>query len=240
MTAHKLYSNLAAWWPLLSPPEDYEDEATFFKKVINEQAAPPVKTLLELGSGGGNNAVHLKGGFTSVTLTDLSSDMLAVSQTLNPDCEHVQGDMRTVRLGRTFDVVFAHDALAYMTTLEALQQAIDTAFVHCRAGGLALFVPDSMTESFEEYAESGGGDGDGRSLRYLEWVTDPDENDSLVEGDFVYLLREGDEPLRVEHDHHVYGLFPLAEWLRVIETAGFTVKYVIDDYERHVFIAHKP
>jgi hypothetical protein len=37
--------------------------------------------------------------------------MLEVSRRLNPDCEHPPGDIRSVRLGRTFDVVFVHDAI---------------------------------------------------------------------------------------------------------------------------------
>ena len=72
-------------------------------------------TLLELGSGGGNNASHLKHRF-ECTLTDLSPEMLALSRTLNPECEHIEGDMRTLRLERTFDAVFVHDAIAYITT----------------------------------------------------------------------------------------------------------------------------
>ena len=64
-------------------------------------------------SGGGNNAWHLRRHFT-MTLVDRSEEMLAVSRRLNPGCEHVAGDMRDVRLGRTFDAVFVHDAVAYM------------------------------------------------------------------------------------------------------------------------------
>jgi len=47
-------------------------------------------------------------------LVDKSPGMLEVSRALNPECEHVEGDMRTVRLGREFDLVFVHDAVAYM------------------------------------------------------------------------------------------------------------------------------
>jgi trans-aconitate methyltransferase len=43
-----------------------------------------------------------------MTLVDLSPQMLEVSKRQNPDCEHVVGDMRTVRLGREFDAVFVH------------------------------------------------------------------------------------------------------------------------------------
>ena len=81
----KLYTQLATWWPLLSPPDDYIDEATFFLQVLAAAGlSSPAPTLLELGCGGGNNAVHLKAHFAQVTLTGLSPQMLEVSRTLNP------------------------------------------------------------------------------------------------------------------------------------------------------------
>src|SRR5262245_43962595 len=111
---HKLYNDLATWWPLLSAPEDYAEEVTFFWEVLGQAHLPPMPTLLELGCGGGNNALHLKNHFAQCTLTDLSPAMLAMSQALNPECEHVLNDMRDLRLGRLFDVVFIHDAIDYM------------------------------------------------------------------------------------------------------------------------------
>ena len=78
-----------------------------------------------------------------MTLVDLSPQMLAVSRALNPECEHREGDMRTVNLGRTFDAVFVHDAIMYMTSeADSLIAAMRNAYRHCRAGGVALFVPD--------------------------------------------------------------------------------------------------
>jgi hypothetical protein len=41
--------------------------------------------------------------------------MLALSMTVNPECEHIEGDMRTLRLGHTFDAVFLHDAVMSLT-----------------------------------------------------------------------------------------------------------------------------
>ena len=146
--------------------------------------------MLELGSGGGNNAFYLKSKF-EMTLVDLSPQMLAVSRTLNPECDHREGDMRTVNLGRTFDAVFVHDAIAYMTSAADLSAAIRTAFRHCRAGGVALFVPDCVRETFVAETKHGGHDGDdGRSLRYLMWVVDPDPTDTTYRTDFAILLRE--------------------------------------------------
>jgi trans-aconitate methyltransferase len=71
----------------------------------------------------------------SVVLVDRSPGMLEVSRALNPECDHVEGDMRTVRLGRQFDCVFVHDAVCYMTTEADLRAAIETAYVHCAPGG---------------------------------------------------------------------------------------------------------
>jgi hypothetical protein len=63
--------------------------------------------------------------------------------------------MRTLRLGRVEDAVFAHDAGDYLTSEVDLRQAIETASVHCRPGGVAVFVPDHVWESFAEGVESG-------------------------------------------------------------------------------------
>ena len=237
----KLYNELGTWWPLLSPPEDYLDEANFFHEVLANAGMPTTApTLLELGCGGGNNAVHLKAHFARVTLTDLSPQMLEVSRSLNPDCEHLVGDMRTLRLGHTFDVVFVHDAIDYMTTVHDLRLALETAFIHCLPGGLALFVPDHLRETFEPSTEHGGGDGDGRALRYLEWTYDPDDTDTTYTVEYAYLLREDARPARVEQDRHICGLFPRAEWVRLLREAGFRPEIVRDQYGRDVFVARRP
>ena len=152
--------------------------------------------------------------------------MLTVSRALNPECEHVQGNMRAVRLGRVFDAVFVHDAVAYMTTESDLRRAIETAFVHCRPGGAALFAPDCVRENFRASTECGGHDGEARGLRYLEWTWDPDPTDSTYVADYAYLLRTSDGVVRVEHDRHVEGLFSRGDWLRLLAEGGFEARVV--------------
>jgi len=202
-----LYSELAEWFHLLTAPAEYAEEAVFYTKQLVEACDRLPKTVLELGSGGGNNASHMK-AHLEMTLVDLSPQMLELSRSINPECEHLEGDMRTVRLGREFDAVFVHDAVVYMTTEEDLKAAIDTAFVHCRQGGAALFAPDHVREKFKPSTDHGGHDADdGRGLRYLEWTWDPDPNDDTSTVDFAYLLRDADRSLRVEQDRHVEGLF---------------------------------
>lgn len=218
-TVGDFYQNLAEWWPLMSAPEEYVEEAVFYQGLLERSGSLPARTLLELGSGGGNNASHLRKRFDMV-LVEPSAGMLAVSERLNPGCEHVRGDMRDIRLGRQFDRVFIHDAIVYMTTEQDLRRAIDTAFAHCRPGGGALFAPDYVRETFRPGTESGGHDGGSRALRFLEWVYDPDPDDTSYVAEYAFVLRDGERSW-VEHDRHVEGLFPRQTWLAVIQDAGF-------------------
>jgi trans-aconitate methyltransferase len=236
----KFYDELARWWHLISVPEDYADEARFFLEQLKEVTARPGAQLLELGSGGGNNAFHMKHAFAHTTLTDLSPQMLAISKTINPECEHIIGDMRTLRLDRTFDAVFIHDAIDYMTTLEDVRAALTTAYLHCKPGGTALIVPDHTAETFEEATEHGGHDGDGRAVRYLEWTYDPDPNDQICLTDYVFVLREQEQPLRIEHELHTMGLFSQADWIDTMSSVGFDTRTEEDNYGRTLFIGRTP
>jgi hypothetical protein len=217
----KLYNELASWWQLMSPVSEYAEEARFYTTTLTNAAEQPIQTLLELGSGGGNNASYMKSHVKEMVLTDLSPGMLAMSRTLNPELEHQQGDMRSVRLGRQFDAVFVHDAICYMTSESDLRQTFETAFIHCRPGGVALFAPDYVRENFEPGTDHGGHDGGKRGMRWVEWRWDPDPNDTTYLVDYGYLLREGDGSVHVEYDRHVEGLFARDTWLRLFAEVGF-------------------
>jgi len=240
----RLYTDLASWFHLLTAPEEYAEEAAFYWKVIGSASPSPAHTLLELGSGGGNNASYLK-AHCQVTLVDLSAQMLSLSQSINPECDHIVGDMRSIRLGRLFDAVFIHDAVSYMLTEADLSQAIRTAFVHCRPGGVALFAPDYVRETFHSATGHGGHDGKGRAMRYLEWTWDPDPDDSAYVVDFAYLLRDVNGEARVESDHHQLGLFSRADWLRIVGSVGFEPRAVPFEHSEgqpgsEVFLGLKP
>jgi SAM-dependent methyltransferase len=196
-------------------------------------------TLLELGSGGGNLALHLADRF-ALTLSDLSPGMLAMSRALNPKAEHVQGDMRSVRLERRFDAVVIHDAIMYMTTPADLRAALHTAAIHCAPSGVVAVLPDYVDETFEPGADHGGHDGkDGRALRYLEWVWDPDPADDTYIADYAFLLRTPDGDTRAVHDRHVEGLFARARWLEWFAEAGLRAECQRDPFGRDVFIARR-
>ncbi len=241
----RLYDEFADWYHLLTHPSEYDEEAAFYWRVFTEALDTPPRTLLELGSGGGNMASHYK-QHVRATLTDVSPRMLDISRAINPECEHIEGDMRTLRLGRVFDVVLVHDAVMYMLTEHDLRQAIVTAHAHLRPGGVAIFAPDHLRETFRPHTDHGGHDGVGRALRYLEWTTDPDPTDMTYQVDYAYLLHEDGRPTRLEYDRHVEGLFGRDIWLALLAAAGFRVSTrpleprepPFEDNE--VFVARKP
>jgi SAM-dependent methyltransferase len=238
----KLYSELAEWYPVFATPEECRKEAASIARALAKASIRKPRHVLELGSGVGNIAFHVKRHF-AITLVDQSPNMLAASQALNPDCEHIEADIRTVRLGRSFDAVFVQDAICHMTTEQDLRAVMETAFVHLRPGGVALFVPDHVRETFVEDTDQGGNDSDRGSVRFLQWVTDPDPRDTSYLVDFAIMIRDEEGDMRVVHDRHVYGLFPRATWRSLLRQVGFKLKpdaVGLDGIGRDAFIGRRP
>ena len=233
-----MYDDLAAWWTLLSPAFEYAEEAA---DLVARLDLPPGArpSLLELGAGGGSLASHLKRHFR-LTLSDLSPAMLAASAELNPECEHLQGDMRTLRLGRQFDVVLVHDAIMYAADERALRATLETAALHCRPGGTVALLPDWVRETFSPGTEQGGHDApDGRGLRWLAWTWDPDPTDDTYVVDYAFLLRSADGTVSVVHDRHVEGLFPRDRWLEWLDAAGLPARTALDSSGREIFLGRR-
>ncbi|MCK6571716.1 class I SAM-dependent methyltransferase [Myxococcota bacterium] len=243
----RLYDDLSDCYDLLDPRDEHEDEATEYGDWLraalglpSDAAARP--SLLELGAGAGNNAWYLRRRF-DCTLSDVSEAMLDRSRAQNPDCIHAQGDMRTLRLGRTFDAVFIHDAIGYMATRDDLRAALRTAFEHTRPGGVALFVPDHFREDLVPGVEPISRHVGGRGLEFVEWSRDPDPDDETFIVDYGGLYFDGRE-MRALHDQHVQGLFPRAVWLELLAEVGFDARVepreVEDGYAPVVLVARRP
>ena len=221
-----MYHEQAEWFHLLTAPAEYLEEATFyFQEALKILGRTPT-SWLELGSGGGNNASHYKAWVQGpVVLSDRSPEMLALSRTLNPELEHIEGDMLELRLGRTFDVVFVHDAASYLTTEEQVRRLAETMYLHCNEGGAAVLCPDNFAENLAFETDHGGHDGDGRAMRYLEWVTPGRAGTYEYYVDYAYLYHEDGKPPRVVHDRHVCGALPRQLWLDALTAAGFKDAY---------------
>lgn len=221
----RLYGDLAWLWPIMSPPEEYVEEAETFAAVIREHARRPVRTLLHLTCGGGHVDHRLKKEFR-ITGVDLSEDMLGLARALNPEVEYVAADARTVRLGRLFDAVFIDDGIIYMLTKDDLRSIFRTAFEHLEPGGVMVTYVEQTPETFEQNkTECTRRKSDEVDMVYVENLYDPDPGDTTYETAFVYIVRTGGE-LVMETDLHVCGIFPLDTWREGLKETGFEVHEV--------------
>lgn len=229
----RLYTDLAHLWPHLSPPEHYAEESALLSELIDRALGDPPTgqrwALLELGAGGGHSIIHLKDKY-NCTAADLSPQMLEHCNALNPEVPTVVGDMRSMRLDQTFDIVLICDAIDYMLTEDDAAACLDTARDHLRPGGILLFAPTYTRETFVDgdVADDGttipgiAGDDD---LTYFTFIHDPDPVDSTFEMILLYLVRDArSRQVKTIEDRHTCGLFSIAQWQALAERVGFDVQ----------------
>jgi SAM-dependent methyltransferase len=242
----RLYTDLAWLWPLWGDAAcEYAHYCRYVAGLIDRHAARPARTLLDIGCGGGKNVFNLKERL-SVTGVDLSPAMLAQARDLNPESTFVHGDMRTFRLGRTFDAVLMDDAISYMSCLADFAAAFSTASAHLNPGGVLIATPDVTAETFRQNRTvvtpaTRAGSRDGLDVAFVENLYDPDPADEQYETTVLYLIREHG-CLRIETDHWIMGLFPLDTWRRVLRETGFEVhesRYNAGEDEYTVFACVK-
>ena len=159
-TEYRFYGELATWWPLISPPEEYLEEAGFVAGVLarrngrprrpgarqrrrTQRCAPQAALHDDAGRPVGGDAGRLAPAQPGLRA---------------PAGRHADGaprsDLRRRLRPRRGGL---HD------DREDLRRRW-TAFEHCRPGGVAVFVPDATAETFEESTDHGGRDGDDEGL----------------------------------------------------------------------------
>jgi SAM-dependent methyltransferase len=219
----RLYHDLAWIWPIVSPPEDYVEETEFFSRIIKENAGIDVRTLLHLGCGGGRNDHTFQKHF-HVTGIDISEKMLDMAKDLNPTSEYICGDMRSIRLGRTFDCVAALDSVNYMITEKDLSRLGRTAHIHLNPGGIFLTVVEESRKRFKQNRTiSSTHSRDDVQVTFIENSFDPNPNDDHFEMTFIYLVRRKGN-LEIYSDSHIWGHFEMKTWHRLLRKTGFDVQ----------------
>lgn len=222
----RLYHEFAHLWRLLTPPEDYASEVQIIRSLLEDEAGPPPRCgrrrILELGGGGGHSLSHLSKYFDAETV-DWSEPMIQQSRTINPTVGHHVGDMRKVRLGRTFDAVLAYDAIDYLTTRQDLRAAFDTAAAHLDRGGIFIAAPTYVKDTFINHQIAHDQHSDNRiELTCVSYVHAAlNGTGDTCELILLLLIREFGDHLRIEEDRHTCGLFDRNTWLELLQDCGF-------------------
>jgi SAM-dependent methyltransferase len=244
--AQRLYNDLSWIWPIVSPPEDYVEETEFLSRVIKEKTRIDVRSLLHLGCGGGRNDFTFRKHF-AVTGVDTSEEMLKLAKELNPASEYIHGDMRSIRLGRTFDCVTALDSVNYMKTEEELGQLFRTAHEHLNPGGVFLTVVEESRDRFKQNRTISSTHSRGETqVTFIENSYDPNPEDNHFEMTFIYLVRHKGN-LEIHTDSHIWGLFKIDTWHMLLKKEGFSVQELkfehstfLEDEFLPMFVCLKP
>ena len=249
MTSSWIAYNELAWTEdLLANPADYESEVAGYVDLIKRNSSQTPRTLLHLGCGVGGHDDVFKRHF-DVTGVDISRGMLDRARLRHQDIEYIEGDMRTVRLGREFDAVTIPDSIDYMGSLPELRMAIETAVAHLKPSGILLVVGKTQ-ESFRDNNFAYTGEQEGLHVTLLENNYINRYRPDTYEATLVYLIRRRGE-LTIHTECHVLGLFSHEVWEKVFAEAGLSVqetdldgtydKYLLGDreYPLKIFIGRK-
>ncbi|MBN1383666.1 MAG: class I SAM-dependent methyltransferase [Elusimicrobia bacterium] len=244
---NRLYSDLAWLWPMWgNPKEEYKQWCDLVVKITKRYAKRRVRSLLNMGCGGGKNAFNLKKHF-NVTGIDISKPMLKLAKRLNPECTFRYRDMRNCSLKRQFDSVLIDDSVSYLLTETDLLRTFRTAYKHLADGGIMIVSPDNCKETFRQNTArtstaAPASKPDNTDVVFIENYYDPDKRDTTYEGTLIYLIRKNGK-LRVEQDMHILGLFSLNVWRKKLCESGFKISAEIyeDRWENiPTFVCTKP
>lgn len=224
---NRLYNDLAWLWPMWgNPKEEYKQWCNLVVQITKRYAKCRVRSLLNMGCGGGKNAFNLKKHF-NVTGIDISKPMLKLAKKLNPKCTFQHGDMRNCSLKRRFDSVLIDDSVSCMLTKTDLFKVFKNAYKHLTDGGVMIVTPDECKETFRQNttrvsSADPASKPDNTDVMFIENYYDPDKKDTTYEGTLIYLIRKNGK-LRAEHDLHILGLFSLDVWRKKLREAGFEI-----------------
>jgi SAM-dependent methyltransferase len=203
--------------------KDYEAEARQIDEIVKERF-PGASSLLDVACGTGGHLAHLQEAYEVVGL-DIDPGMLDQARRRLPDVELVEGDMRTVRLGRQFDAVIClFSSIGYMRSPEELTEAARTMAEHLGPGGVLIVDgwvrPDNWFDPGIIHSETARTDS---MIVVRSSRSERRGNKTLLEMHHLVTTLQ-----RIDHfvDHHELTLFSANEYERAFTDAGLTVEVI--------------
>jgi SAM-dependent methyltransferase len=142
-----VFDSTGKYYDLLYRDKDYAAEAQFLHQRFQDYV-PDAGSILELGCGTGKLAAELAQSGYRIQGVDLSEAMLEkalarrsqLPSEVREQMQFSQGNVQSIRLDRTFDVVISiFHVVSYQSTQQALQDTFTTVKTHLKPGGIFLF-----------------------------------------------------------------------------------------------------
>ncbi|MBC8453294.1 MAG: class I SAM-dependent methyltransferase [Chloroflexi bacterium] len=230
-----MFTKTAKYYDAVYAYKDYEAESKLIASLVNERV-PNAKTLLDVACGTGKHLEHLSKQFES-TGVDLDAEMLTVARQRVSGVPLHNGDMGEFNLDTGFDAVTClFSSIAYMKTVERLNQAVANMAAHVNQGGL-LMIEQWLTPqtwlSGKVHADKYETD-DGFVLRMA--VSEPVERGQLV---LEYMIGDSSGISKVTETHEM-GWFTHDEYINAFEKASLQVEHLEESLTgRGIYIGTK-
>jgi SAM-dependent methyltransferase len=224
MSVFKEYSH---YYNLLYEDKNYVEETAYIDRLIEKFSLTKSHTVLNLGCGTGKHDNLLAQKGYEMTGVDFSNDMLEIARANYPQIDFFEGDIRTLKLNKTFDVVLSlFHVISYQTLNKDIYDAFLTAKHHLRVGGIFIFdfwygpsviaeMPSKRTKEVE--------DDKLRIVRYTTPIIHPNENKVDVHFAIEITNKQNNEITKLKELHQMRYLF-LPELRQLLNTVGFMIQ----------------
>ncbi|MCK6541065.1 class I SAM-dependent methyltransferase [bacterium] len=141
-----VFGDYSRYYDLLYKDKDYGNEVHYLRDLI-QRFAPQTQTILNLGCGTGAHDFFLSEYGYSIDGIDVSQEMLskaiekaAASPKLSSLLRFYKGDIRSIRLDKTFDVALSlFHVMSYQTSNNDFMDTLSTVKYHLNPNGIFIF-----------------------------------------------------------------------------------------------------
>jgi SAM-dependent methyltransferase len=208
--------------------KDYASESAALDALIRERK-PRARTLLDVACGTGAHLAHLRERYEVIGV-DLDPAMVQEARRHLGSDVVFQGDMRSLRLGTTFDAVLClFSSIGYVRGTDELDAAVASMAAHLNPGGVLIVDgwvrPDAWRDGIWGAIDTAEDD-DVKVVR----VSRSSREGSLTRLEMHHLVAT---PEGIEHvvDHHELTLFEPGSYEDAFERAGLRTEVVAGPLE---------
>ncbi len=222
----QMYKTLAKYYDLVYSWKDYSVECKQITELINEYKLTEGTELLDVACGTGTHLTFLIDHF-NVEGVDRNKEMLAVAKKKLRGIRFHQGDMKSFRLKKEFDVVTClFSSIAYLKGYEDLEKTIKNFSSHLKSGGVMIIEPFVSKKKFLN--------------NHIHVLNVEDENMKITRMthgykhgdramlDFHFLIGDGKKGVQYIHDPHDSFLFEEKKVLSIMKRQRLTAVYLAD------------